>query len=117
VYKLVAIHGAADLGVAKRSSGGKATRPGIKQVWRSPAGDLVGLADELAPRGGRPLLVPIDEALAGGLAAARARCLAAVAALPASLRTLGEGVAYAVGTSPRLEAATREALGEVAGAE
>jgi nicotinate phosphoribosyltransferase len=60
VYKLVYNH-ATKIGVAKKSSGGKATRPGVKQVWRLADHDLVGLGDETGPTGGRALLEPVME--------------------------------------------------------
>ena len=37
----------------------KATEPGRKQVFRGPAGDVVGLRDEPLPDGHEPLLVPV----------------------------------------------------------
>jgi len=42
-------------------SAGKATSPGAKQVFRGASGvpDLLGLRDETAPSGRRPLLVPV----------------------------------------------------------
>lgn len=58
VYKLVAYDGR---GVRKTSTG-KETWPGAKQVWRAPdwSADTVALADEPAPGPGhRPLLVPV----------------------------------------------------------
>jgi nicotinate phosphoribosyltransferase len=121
IYKLVYNH-TSHVAVAKKSSGGKATRPGIKQVWRLADRDLVGLADEPAPPGGRPLLEPAMAAGVPGLvpevAAARARCAADVAALPARLRHIPEDPcapapdAYPVVISPRLEAETQRAYAD-----
>ena len=52
VYKLVEING---IPVAKASFA-KATLPGRKQIFRGPAGDLLGQADESPPPGYEPLL-------------------------------------------------------------
>ena len=40
-------------------SAGKATLPGAKQVYRGPAGDVIGLRDEPPLAGARPLLIPV----------------------------------------------------------
>jgi nicotinate phosphoribosyltransferase len=91
VYKLVAYDGrpVAKLSVAKT------TLPGPKQVWRRPrmAGDVIGLADELAPEeGADPLLVEVMSGgavtRAGTLESARETCEAELAVLPPSLRNL-----------------------------
>ncbi len=70
---------------------GKVTLPGRKQVWRAADRDVVSLHDEEVA-GARPLLVPV---MAGGRRLAvepldriRARCVAALAALPPALRSL-----------------------------
>lgn len=120
VYKLVRNH-TSSIDVAKRSSGGKATRPGIKQVWRSGTGDIVGLADESPePSWGRPLLEPLldagQPAPLPGVAAARARCASDLAQLPERLLEIPPDpntpdlAPYSVAPSARLEAATRAAL-------
>jgi nicotinate phosphoribosyltransferase len=93
VYKLVEDEG----GPRLKLSPGKATLPGRKQVWRTDGGDVVALDGEHVP-GGRPLLEPVltggSWVAAGGqdavadLDAARARCAAALAALPAAARRL-----------------------------
>lgn len=94
VYKLQSYAG---LPRRKRSEG-KQTWPGAKQVWRQfddrggLQRDRVGLETERAPDG-RPLLRPVMQAgqrLAPPqpLAELRARAAAALASLPASLRTL-----------------------------
>jgi nicotinate phosphoribosyltransferase len=87
VYKLV--EDAA--GPKMKLASGKVTLPGRKQVWRLADRDVVALHDEDVP-GGRPLLVPV---MAGGrrtgsepLATVRERCGAALAGLPADLRSL-----------------------------
>ncbi len=102
-------------GVARRKrSAGKATWPGIKQVWRRLdaagrfAGDRVQLADE--PPAGEPLLQPV---MRGGqrvgpaptLADARAHCARQLEALPAPWRTLAPADApYPVAISDALRA-------------
>ncbi len=58
IYNLVQNH-TAGISVCKRSSGGKSTRPCVKQAWRLADHDLVGLADEEAPEGGEALLAPL----------------------------------------------------------
>jgi nicotinate phosphoribosyltransferase len=88
VYKLVEdVHGP-----KMKLAEGKITLPGRKQVWRGDDGDVVGLHDDACA--GRPLLVQV---MAGGrrlpagseaLADVRARCLAALDALPPALRSL-----------------------------
>lgn len=63
VYKLTAIDG---VGVAKASSGGKATVAGAKDVWRLADGTLVATLDgEPVPAGATPALATVwDTALA-----------------------------------------------------
>jgi nicotinate phosphoribosyltransferase len=94
VYKLVE-----DLsGPKSKTSTGKATLPAVKQVYRLEEGgagarDLIAPAPAPAPPGGRPLLAPVMQ---GGrplgpppaLAEGRARCRAALSALPSRLRSL-----------------------------
>ena len=62
----------------------KRTLPGRKQVWRSPAEDVVSLAAEPGPDGARPLLAPVFDGVpldaVGSLADARSRCAAALGA-------------------------------------
>ncbi len=117
VYKMVHNHDAG-LGVAKRSSGGKATRPGIKQVWRLADHDLVALATEPAPEGGRAILEPLVAGVLRSLDDARARCAREIAALPERLRVIPadpgapDPEPYPVRVSPALEAETTRALGE-----
>lgn len=94
VYKLVEDR----TGPKAKTSVGKATLPAVKQVYRFDEGgseprDLVAPATAPAPVGGRPLLSPVME---GGrrlgpppaLEELRARCRAAVQALPPRLRSL-----------------------------
>src|SRR5574337_123469 len=110
VYKLQAFAGVA----RRKRSEGKATWPGVKQVWRRVdangdfACDRVQLESE--PGTGQALLEPV---LAGGrrvgaqptLDQARAHCAAQLAALPAALRGLDDApCAYRVEISPGLHA-------------
>jgi nicotinate phosphoribosyltransferase len=88
VYKLVEdVHGP-----KMKLAEGKVTLPGRKQVWRGEGGDVVGLADETCA--GRPLLVRVMEggrrlpAGSEALVDVRARCMAALDALPPALRSL-----------------------------
>jgi nicotinate phosphoribosyltransferase len=112
VYKLVED---AD-GPKMKLASGKVTLPGRKQVWRGDGGDTVGLADERCA--GRPLLRRV---MARGqrigppepLDAIRARCIAALAALPEGVRSLddvapGEAPAWPVSTSAGLAALADE---------
>jgi nicotinate phosphoribosyltransferase len=113
VYKLVADRtGGAWRGVAK-SSEGKATVPGAKQVFRTfgggeMGGDVIGAADE--ELGGEPLLVP---AMRGGeivhsetLEQMQERSGRSLDSLPRALRR-GDGEPYPVSYSARLESAAR----------
>jgi nicotinate phosphoribosyltransferase len=110
-YKLVAF-GARP--VCKLSPG-KATLPGAKQVFRRRPidADVVGLRDEPAPGGYRPLL---ERVMAGGrrvapprsLAAARARFEEDLAALPAAALDLDAPVSPMVRLSERLTALAEE---------
>jgi nicotinate phosphoribosyltransferase len=108
VYKLVA-DGA---GPKMKTSTGKATLPGTKQVFRrnldaSPEGDVIALADEEGIEG-QPLLRRL---MAGGrivdppasLAEARRHCAEALAALPPRLRSLDPARRPAVSTSPGID--------------
>lgn len=111
VYKLVELDGSGRFKLAP----GKKTYPMAKQVYRRRdesgilAGDLVARADEPAPEGMEPLLVPV---LRGGepvarrptLADARARCRAQLDALPPELKALRSEATYPVSYSERLEA-------------
>src|SRR5262249_52386362 len=72
---------------------GKATLPGEIQAYRLRDHDLVTLADEQAPSGGRPLLEPVwrgDRPISAPppLDATRAYVRPPVPPLPAELRTL-----------------------------
>jgi nicotinate phosphoribosyltransferase len=87
VYKLVA-----DRGEPRKTS--KVTLPGIKQVFRSDAGDVLGLADEEIP-GHTALLEPVmidgERTVASpSLPEIRERSIAAVDALPEALTALDQ---------------------------
>ena len=91
-----------------------ATLPAVKQVYRLDEGgpgarDLIAPAVAPAPPGGRPLLAPVMEqgrrlGPPAPLAEARARCRAAVGALPSRLRSLEPASpGYAVEVSAELK--------------
>ncbi len=85
VYKLVE-HGGSP---RAKTSPGKATLPGRKQVWRASGRDVLALAAEDRPGGARPLLAPRwrDGHRIGPvpqLDDARTRCAAALAEWPGS---------------------------------
>ena len=85
-------YGQTTMKVAKGT--GKATLPGVLQVWRTPERDLLTLEDEPGPGGdARPLLAPVwrgDGAVARlpDPNEARERARAEIAALPEELRKL-----------------------------
>ena len=99
VYKLVEYDGEAVCKLSLR----KATLPGPKQVWRTPGGDVIGLAGEAGPEDGEPLLVEVmkdgrrlDD---GSIEAAAARFASDLEGLPAELRSLRAPHREAVRTS------------------
>jgi nicotinate phosphoribosyltransferase len=114
VYKLQAYAGRP----RRKRSEGKATWPGVKQVFRrraadgSIAGDDVGLADE--PPTGEPLLEPCMRdgrrvAPAPTLEQVRERCAAQLRALPPQLCALEPAAQpYPVAISAALRALARE---------
>lgn len=114
VYKLQWYAGAA----RRKRSEGKATWPGVKQVWRRHdpsgriAGDSVQLDDE--PPAGEPLLRPCMRAgrrvpPAPTLQQARDRCADQLARLPDALRALSPvSEPYPVAISDGLRALARE---------
>ncbi|MFO1300207.1 MAG: nicotinate phosphoribosyltransferase [Burkholderiaceae bacterium] len=114
VYKLQSYAGVA----RRKRSEGKATWPGIKQVWRRDdaggrlAGDRVGLVDDAGD--GEPLLQPVMRAgrrlpSSATLAQARSRCAAQLARLPEALRALEPAASpYPVEISDTLRALARE---------
>jgi nicotinate phosphoribosyltransferase len=112
VYKLVED----DTGPRMKTSTGKVTLPGIKQVYRSErdgvlTGDVIALADEAGVTG-VPLLervmrdgrraVPPE-----GPVAARSRALDTLDALPRDVRSLDQRADYPVVISPGLDALAR----------
>lgn len=106
-------YGAITMKVAKGT--GKATLPGELQVWRFADHDLVSLANEPAPGGGRAMLTPVwrgDAPLRetdprADLAAARGRAREEIAALPEELRRIDRG------TAPRKLVASDRLVGEI----
>ena len=109
-YKLVAYGGRPVM----KLSAGKVTRPGAKQVFRGPAGDVLGLRGEPPPAGHQPLLRPVMRhgrrvAPAEPLAAAQRPCADSLTWLPpAAARALKSPVPPAVRTSPALAALRQE---------
>ncbi len=120
-YKLVAYAGRP---VMKLSTG-KVTRPGAKQVFRGPTGDLLGLRDETAPPDHEPLLVPVMRAGrpvtpaddVADLAAARARFDRDLAWLSGAARRLDDPVPMPVADTPRLDALRERLAAALRGAE
>jgi nicotinate phosphoribosyltransferase len=110
VYKLVAFDGRP----VRKTSEGKVTWPGPKQVWRGEERDVLGLADEEAPPGGEALL---DEVMRDGrrtdagrvdLAAAGSRFEEHWGRLPPPVRHLSDPRPWPVHPSPALERLTAE---------
>lgn len=113
VYKLVEVVSDHEAKGRIKTSPGKTTFPGRKQVYRifSPAGlverDILALADEPPPAGGRPLL---ERMMEGGrrlappppLAELRERAVRELSTLPPELRALEPGPSLTVQPTPRL---------------
>jgi nicotinate phosphoribosyltransferase len=124
-YKLVAYDGRPVL----KTSAGKATLPGEKQIYRYReddgrlAGDLLALHEEPAPdQDGEPLLRTVMESGRiltphPPLTAVRAYCTAQVAALPAEVRRIKNPETYPVRRSHRLDALQRSVVARVVAAE
>ena len=121
VYKLVADLRDGSWRGAAKSSEGKATLPGPKQVLRGfesgeMAGDLIAGADEAVE--GEPLLVPAmrggEIVLAESMERMRERTEASLRALPEALRR-GDGEPYPVTLSERLRAAAEPPAGSTPG--
>jgi nicotinate phosphoribosyltransferase len=116
VYKLVEIERAGRLVPIMKLSPGKQTYPGRKQIWRSfedgiAVGDVIGLADESPASRGQPLLTRVmihgrRELPHQRTDELRARCRAAVARLPASVRRLRDPAPYPVRFSDALQTTT-----------
>jgi nicotinate phosphoribosyltransferase len=113
VYKLVAIERDGRLVDVIKSSPGKHTWPGAKQVWRTiargrPQDDVIAGDEEPAIANARPLLAQV---FAGGsrtgprdtLAAARDRCRTERARLPTAVRALDAPRPFDVRVSDALE--------------
>jgi nicotinate phosphoribosyltransferase len=103
---------------------GKATLPGRLQVYRFADHDVVALADEPPPSGGRPLLVPVWRGRAAlpqpTLAETRERVRQQLAALPPSVRALetppaGAPPLWPLVASDGLAAAVEKMMKEVHG--
>ncbi|MDP2344385.1 MAG: nicotinate phosphoribosyltransferase [Deltaproteobacteria bacterium] len=114
-YKLVEYAGVGCL----KTSPGKQTLPGPKQVFRTERDgvferDVIATPDESMP--GRPLLQTVmaqgvrTAAGRGSLVEARERARVEIARLPARLRGLGPAAAYPVEISASLEGARRQAV-------
>ncbi|MGD1854780.1 MAG: nicotinate phosphoribosyltransferase [Leptolyngbyaceae cyanobacterium] len=106
VYKLVDIDG---IPVMKEASG-KLTYPGRKQIFRSAAGDRLGLATEAA-NGCQELLVAVMQngtriAPADSIAVIRQRTEQSVAQLPSAVRDVGTPTVSEVEISPALQQLT-----------
>jgi nicotinate phosphoribosyltransferase len=114
VYKLVELKSENVARGKVKTSPGKATFPGRKQVWRQSdasgtyVADVVAGADEPAPAESEPLLSCVMRAgarvqPAPPLAEVRARCHILVGKLPVALTQLETGPAYPVRFSDRLK--------------
>jgi len=114
-YKLVQFGGRPVM----KLSAGKATLPGAKQVHRGESGDILALRGEPPPPGHQELLRPV---MTGGartgprepLAAARERCAASLAALPAPALSLRDPAPVPVAISPALGALRDRLASELA---
>ncbi len=109
VYKLVSCDGRP----VRKTSAGKVTLPGPKQVWRVPgfAGDVLALRDEPAPsEAHRPLLELVmragqrTEAGRRSLGEASSHHAKEIACLPADLADLEAPAPFRLRLSPELEA-------------
>ena len=118
VYKLVALQVDHEVHGKIKTSPGKSTLPGRKQVWRQTragesTGDTISGAEEVGPpaaeslltcvmRDGRRLEPP------PAMPALQAHARAAIGRLPAAVRGLGKCVPYPVTVSERLRAEQRK---------
>jgi nicotinate phosphoribosyltransferase len=110
VYKLVEIEGPNGMRPVLKTSIGKSTRPGAKQVWRvldrgAAVKDVVALVTEPRPAGGDALLQPLMRmgtrlAESPALADLRAACAERIAMMPRSIRELEPNDDYPVELSP-----------------
>ena len=86
----------------------KATLPGAKQVFRSPAGDIIGLRNESPPPGYEPLLLPVMRqgrrlGPPEPITEATRRCASCLNRLPRGSLALREPEQVSVTISARLE--------------
>lgn len=123
VYKLVEVEGPGGPRPVMKTSAGKLTLPGAKQVFRRSGpggrfeGDVLALASERAPDGAEPLLAPL---LRNGRPAgpaepferARERVRRQLASLPDALRAPGAPPGYPVVTSEALDSLKARLLQE-----
>lgn len=116
IYKLVEVE-RGDVAVpVMKLSGGKASYPGRKQVWRrlrggTAYGDVIGLEEESGPADGLPLLMPVMRhgrrvMPRESLEAIRARHREAMEQLPSGVRMLHVLESYPVARTYKLEALT-----------
>ncbi len=123
-YKLVTYDGRPVL----KTSAGKATLPGEKQIYRLRArggrldGDLLALRDERPAANGEPLLRTVMEsghmvAPHPALTAVRDYCAAQIAALPAGVRRLRTPDVYPVRVSDRLASLRRSVIARIVATE
>jgi nicotinate phosphoribosyltransferase len=126
VYKLVELEVGHERRGRVKTSTGKATFPGPKQVWRSSdasgqyAGDVIAAGDEPGPPGAEPLLARVmhQGRPVGGapsLADVRRRSRVLVERLPPAVRALDVGTPYAVRVSDRLDYERRKLVALMAG--
>jgi nicotinate phosphoribosyltransferase len=115
VYKLVELQRDQEVVGRLKTSTGKVTFPGRKQVWRchdgagTLTGDVIACANELGPPGAEPLLVHIIRAgqpllERPRIADIRARSRGLVARLPSAVQGLDTPAPYPVTVSARLAA-------------
>lgn len=109
VYKVVETKQGDEVRHPIKLASSKRSWPGAKQVYRFEDHDLISLASEAAPAGGRPLLEPVMSEgkrlrAAPALADLRSSCLEQVGALPEAVRRLRKPAEYRVERSEALVA-------------
>jgi nicotinate phosphoribosyltransferase len=126
VYKMVEIETDRGVRPVRKTSAGKATLPGAKQVFRETGpggrflGDVVGLAGEPTPHGTAPLLVPViregrREAPSEALDHIRARARSQRLSLPPPLREPRPSASYPIRLSDGLRQLDEETHGDRGG--
>jgi nicotinate phosphoribosyltransferase len=125
IYKLVEIERAGQRTPVMKLSGGKASYPGRKQVWRHLDGgravrDTIALGTEQGPPRSVPLLDTVLRdgrrvAPAPALAAIRDRHREAVSLLPEALRGLDPPIQYPVTPSTMLDDLTARTVARLSG--